>query len=201
LNLSDCTSLLELDATHSTFGAITLPNNAPTISVKLENPTALTARNLTKLPKIDITDCTRLRTVRLENMDVASPNLSKNIISRAMEQVSGNSAADVLQYKITNAKWSLDYASEMDNTNILLLDKMLDENYSLPVMNDAQTKRLPYSDVFTGNLTISAAAYDKDEPLEVYNKYVTDNTFANLDMDFESSKAKLYDVIIHDGDN
>jgi hypothetical protein len=36
LDLSSCTSLLELDATESTFTAITLPNNAPTISVKLE---------------------------------------------------------------------------------------------------------------------------------------------------------------------
>lgn len=36
LDLSACMSLLELDATNSTFTAITLPNNAPTHKIRLE---------------------------------------------------------------------------------------------------------------------------------------------------------------------
>jgi hypothetical protein len=54
LDLSSCTSLLELDATNSTFTEITLPNNAPAYTIKLEAPTSLTASNLTKLTTFNI---------------------------------------------------------------------------------------------------------------------------------------------------
>lgn len=201
LDLHTCTSLKELDVTESTFTAITLPNNAPLSTVKLQKPTALVASNLFKLQEFKIADYSSLRTIRLENMDTTLPNFSKNIISTAMKHVSGNNIADVIQYKITEAQWSLDKAEEMNDTNILLLDKMLDEKYSVPVIGDDNLERLPYSAALTGDLTISSEAYDGNNPLAIYNKYVNDRAFANLDMDFESTNAKLYDVIIYDGDN
>ena len=50
-----------------------------------------------------------------------------------MDYITGNNAADIIQYKITDAKWSLENNAEktdMNDTNILLLDKMLDSKYS-----------------------------------------------------------------------
>jgi hypothetical protein len=128
-------------------------------------------------------------------------NFSKNIISRAMSHITGTNIADIIQYKITEAKWSLENTQEMDGINIPLLDKMLDTQYSRTLMKDDNTERLPYSAAFTGKLNIPATIYNGTAPLDIYNQYITDAKFANLDINFESENAKLYNVIIYDGDN
>ena len=201
LNLKSCTSLIELDTTNSTFTGITLPNNAPTISVKLDSPTALTASNLTKLKEFNIKNFNKLRSIKLENMDQSSiPNLSKNVIAKAMEHVSGGNEADIIQYKITKAKWSLTDSDEIEGINIPLLDKMLNIDYSKPFMSDDNIENLSYAASLTGNINIATTAYDEERSLDIYNKYITDTKFANLDMEFESQNAKLYNITIYDGD-
>lgn len=77
---------------------------------------------------------------------------------------------------------------------------MLDETYARPTFTDDESERLPYSAAFTGSILIDADAYNGSEPLTIYNKYITNDKFANVDMSFESSNAKLYNVIIYDGD-
>jgi hypothetical protein len=80
------------------------------------------------------------------------------------------------------------------------MDQMLDTEYTETIFNDAGTHQLPYSEAFTGTVTISDKAYNGNNPLAFYEKYITPTQFIDVDLNFESNKAKLYNVIIYDGD-
>jgi hypothetical protein len=153
---------------------------------------------LYNLSELEISNCSRLRTINLYNIDT-TVNESKNILSRALAEVKIDDDTDYVQYHITDAKWSIGDEKEMNASNIFILDKMLDDKYAKPAL-DEEKKRLPYSAAFMGEITISNEAYSGNDPLTLYNKYISDNTFANVDMSFEADSAKLYNLIIHDGD-
>ena len=201
LDLSDCPSLKTLICKNSSFTDITIADGAPIEEIELEAPTALTLKNLTKLTKLDISNYNKLRNVTLENIDKNIINFSKTILSNAIKQVDELNEIDYVSYKIGDARWLIDEAKEIENTyNITLLEQMLNRNLARPVLGSDKQTELPYSAAFTGKINISSAAYNGTNPLEIYNKYITSDKFANVDMVFESENSKLYNVIIYDGD-
>lgn len=202
LNLADCTSLIELDASNSAFTEVTIAEGAPVTTIKLSQPTTLTLNSLPKLTEFNIENYGKLKTVNLHNIDKSIPNLSKTIVTEALKHVNAedDDDTDYVQYYLTNADWVLDSADDISGQNIPILDKMLNGKYTQTAMAADKISRLPYSAAFTGKLTISKNAYDGSSPLTFYNKYITDSAFGGLDMNFESTKAKLYNVTIYDGD-
>ena len=199
LDLSDCTSLLELDATNSGFTGISIAAGAPVTSIRLESPTALEFSDLYNLQELKINSYNKLNTLSLHNID-NTKNLSKTIMTKTLDMIDPNDSTTYVQYHLTDAKWSIDNPNEMTSTNIHILDKMLNPSYTKPALGADDINRLPYSAAFTGEIEISSEAYSGNDPLTLYNKYISDSTFANVDMSFEANSAKLYNVIIYDGD-
>jgi hypothetical protein len=208
LNMSECSSLLYLDAQKSGFKDVIIANGAPVTTIKLNNPTSLTLTNLTELNNFNIANSSRLQTIELSNIDKNIPNLSKTILEDALVHVDPSNSNDYIDYKITDAVWSINNAAEMEKVteedqetvSIKTLDKMLDNIYARPVFGPNKIDRLPYSAAFTGSLSIGANAYSGNNPLQIYNEYITPNKFAGIDMSFEAESAKLYNVVIYDGD-
>ena len=203
LDLSGCPNLVEVNASNSMFTECKFADGAPIKSIVLERPTTLTLSNLSELETLEINNYHVLKTVNLHGIDTKIKNLSKNILSKAIENAADPDIENgYIQFHVTDAIWSIDSANEMENTTeIKLLNTMLNPSYTRPVFGSDNSTRLPYSSAFVGKLTISKAAYDGSNPLAIYNKYVTDTAFGNVDMIFESNNATLYDVIIYDGDN
>ena len=201
LDMSDCTSLIKLNCKKSGFTDITIANGAPTTEIKLEAPSSLTLRNLTELDTLDISNTTGLRTLILENIDNRHKNFSKTLVSAALNAIDTTDKTDYLTYKITDVKWTIDDSSEITNQhNITLFDRLLSKDYAYPSFGADESTRLPYSAAFTGTVDIDEDAYSGNTPLEIYNKYITNDKFANVDINFEADSAKLYNVIIYDGD-
>ena len=63
LNLADCTSLIELDASNSAFTEVTIAEGAPVTTIKLSQPTTLTLNSLPKLTEFNIENYGKLKTV------------------------------------------------------------------------------------------------------------------------------------------
>jgi hypothetical protein len=76
----------------------------------------------------------------------------------------------------------------------------MNDKIARPTLGDDAETRLEYKAALTGNLNIKTEAYNDSDPLSIYDNYITDDKFANIDLTFESPKATLYNVIIYDGD-
>jgi hypothetical protein len=87
LNLSECPSLLELNAVKSTFTDIKIADGAPVRTISLENPSAITLSNLNNLSDVNITNYNRLKFIDINNIDNMNKNLSKNITTSALNQI------------------------------------------------------------------------------------------------------------------
>jgi hypothetical protein len=137
--------------------------------------------------------------LELENIDNRSPNISKTILEDSLKHVTDSNPADYISYKITDVNWSIEDSKELKEPNIFILDKLLDSNYTKPAYISGSYERLPYSAAFTGSMSIGKDAYSGSNSLAFYNRYVVPS-FTNLDIDFEATDSKLYDIIIYDGD-
>ena len=78
--MSTCSSLIEVDATGSTFTEVAIANGAPAKKIILQAPTSLTLSNLTELQEFVIKDKSKLTTLLLDNIDSSSIN-SRTIVN------------------------------------------------------------------------------------------------------------------------
>ena len=194
LDLSQCPNLLELDARGSTFRAIKIADNAPVVSIKLENPTSLSLSNLSELQTLDIVDPTRISLLEINNIDKSNIN-SKDIV----EKVYGSN--EFSSYKLTDVDWIMNQENDVDETNntIRLLEYLLTKQ-TVDEYNPATEKweRIPKSAALIGNLLIDEKAYNGADSFDIYEKYVNEDRYLNLNIDFNGSEAKLFDVTVYD---
>jgi hypothetical protein len=80
LSLTNCSSLITLDATGSNFTDIALADGAPTTTIKLQQPSTLELSNLRVLNTLEIGSYNSLNNIQLTNIDSRVPNLSKQIV-------------------------------------------------------------------------------------------------------------------------
>lgn len=187
LNLEQCPNLKEVNAKGSTFTAVTIADGAPVETIKLDNPTALTLSNLKKLKTLDL-GYNRLSILNIDNIDQSDVN-SKTLVENSPE---------LLNYKLNNIDWTLSDATDVDSSTneIKLLEKLLD-------INPLEDKTLisgyiPLSTALTGNIEVTKTAYDGNDAITIYNKYIDDSVYPNLDIDFT---GKTYLITILNGDD
>lgn len=189
LNLSNCANLREVDARNSTFTAVEIADNAPVTSIKLQNPTSLSLSNTSKLETLSIENFGRLSILKLHSID--------NDKISTLDLV--NSAYALNNYRLNNVNWELNKGNDINNGRILILDRLLSKH---PIEDPhAATGYEPLQTALTGNLTITANAYNGEDSFNIYNIYSQDDIYPNLDITFTGSTAKLYSVKIYDGDN
>ena len=103
-------------------------------------------------------------------------------------------------YKLTNIDWVLDNSNDINASDkeINLLEKLL----SIRTLEDKGSLAgyIPKAAALTGKIIVDAGAYDSSESIDIYNKYVDNDVYPNLDIDFEGSNADLYSISILNGD-
>ena len=206
LDLSGCPSLLEVDASDSTFTDITIASGAPLQKATLQSPTSLSLSNLTDLQELIIRDKTKLTTINIENIDDSIIN-SKDIVTDVLDTLIAIGNEQPLRYKLTQVKWKINSDTEITDNNIPLLDKLLDTNRAIPVIGADKLTPIPYTAALTGSLHITKNAYNGSNGLKLYTKYIVkenaDDTkyFGNLEMSLETNNSILHNVIIYDGND
>lgn len=206
LNLLNQKRLKVLNTEGSNFRTITIADGAPLSILKLEEPQALTMKNLYFLrPEEEyfkINNYNYLRIVDLNNIDfnvdlLETKNISKFIIQNALNtlQTDENGTEEKIQYNLSNVGWEINNSNEIINNSILLLDKLL---LQIP-KNETKANSL------TGNCKITENAYNGNDSILIYNKYSLlsdiDNTYPNLDLNFTGTDSQLYTINVMNGDN
>ena len=189
LDLKNCPNLREVNAKGSTFTSVEIADGAPVTLIKLQNPTALTLSNLTELNTLDI-GYNRLEILNIDNIDKSNVN-SKDIVQNA---------AVLSNYKLNNIDWRLASSDDINSSDkeINLLEKLL----SINTLEDKGSLAgyIPKAIALTGNITVGADSYNSSDSINIYNKYVDDDVYPNLDIDFEGAAADLCLVSILNGD-
>ena len=189
LDLKNCPNLREVNAKGSTFTSVEIADGAPVTLIKLQNPTALTLSNLTELNTLDI-GYNRLEILNIDNIDKSNVN-SKDIVQNA---------AVLSNYKLNNIDWRLAQSDDINSSDkeINLLEKLL----SINTLEDKGSLAgyIPKAIALTGNITVGADSYNSSDSIDIYNKYVDDDVYPNLDIDFEGAAADLCLVSILNGD-
>lgn len=197
LDLKGCINLKEFDGRGSSIESVYFADNAITESISLNVPTEVTLSNLTKLNtlNIDITsNITQLDLNNIDNIKSFSKDLTKDVLLNS----------DPLLYKLTNIKWNLAADDFNQNkTSITILDKLLTESEAMPCLGEDGQHNIPYAQALTGTITIGAGVYNSEDSINLYKKYIlgAGKKFPNIDLIFEGEKAKLYNIVIYDGNN
>ena len=198
LDLTTAYSLKTLDLSGSVFKGVVLPNGAPLETIKLNKPTALTASNLYKINAFDIEDCSALTSIILDNVDGGDVNMSQTIV----KELKDINSSELVAYRLRNIDWEIDDAQEIvqDGHSIPMFDYLLNR----PENKDNLTA--PHINQITGKVTIAASAYNNNDSLDFYNKYIVnglnnDETkrYPKVDLLFNGD-AKLCNVDIYYGD-
>lgn len=199
LNLSECPSLIELDASNSAFTGITIADGAPVTSITLNAPSSLNLSNLNELEQLIIDNYNRLNTLKLNNIDNEYIS-TKSIVETALDKLAVT--GDSLEYLLTNVKWTIDNSDAISDNRIVLLETLLDTSKAQPAYQPDNKNRYPYSAALTGILNLTSNAYNgsSEEALEMHDNYINKNYFANMNLNFDSSNSLLYNVIIYNGD-
>ena len=200
LDLKNATSLQYLDLRGSGFTGITIAPNAPVTTMYLNSPTALQLTNLSKIEDFSI-GYDRLITLYLDNIDSCVGINSKTLVSNALA-TSAEKTVKLLNYSLQNVDWNITEANEIADNKISILEKLLAEDM-LPQSIDGNHDRVDKSLALTGVLDISEEAYNNSNSQSIYNRYAIedDTKFANLDINFLGSNAKMYNVSIVNGDD
>ena len=178
LDLHNAPSLKFLDATNSNFTSVTIADGAPIEEIHIQNPTTLVLSNLTDLQTLEIKDYSRLTDLNINNIDNSLVN-SKVLV---------DNAEALYRYKLLNVQWTID---ELNNLNIPVFDKLL----TLNTFDD-----LTYAQSLTGKAIIPQDVYNGTQSMDIYNNYITEDKFNNIDLIFNGSNAVLYNVTIQNGD-
>lgn len=198
LDLSNLSYLYRVDTTGSTFTGITLPDNAPLEDAILNDINTLTASNLYELQTLIMPEengnYNKLSSLYVDNIDNTAYINTKDII---------NKTPNLMYYMLKNVNWVIDSPEEISNDSIEILEflktkqPIVLDNAGAPQFAD------PYQ-ALTGTLTITVNATNGRQdidPVELYEKYTSDDYFKNLDIIFEDPAMKLYTVTIYSGNN
>lgn len=199
LDLSNKKRLKILNTEGSNFTSCVIAAGAPLSVITLEKPEGLLMKDLfyLKPEQFKINNYSALRSINLDNIDFnvhssISKNISKNIIENIFNRLP---SGETLRYSLKNVGWNFNNTNELDDTNIFLLDKLLNQ-----LTIDNQLKALS----LTGFANISSTAYNSSNSVNLYNKYSlvsnNDTSFPNLDLQFKGEGAKLYNIDIKNGD-
>lgn len=193
LNLSGCPNLIEVDARNSSFTAVQIADNAPVVSIKLQNPSSLDLSNTKNLKELNIADTGRLSILKLNNID------NKHISSKQLV----NQCGQLTNYRLTEVNWTMDNSNEINETNntINLLERLRGLK---TIENDDPDAEEPYEPIqssLTGDLLVTGNAYNGENSFDIYNTYAQEDLYPNLDISFNGSEAKLLKVTIYDGNN
>lgn len=187
LNLNQCPNLKEVNAIGSTFTGVTIADGAPIETIKLDNPTALALSNLTHLKTLDL-GYNRLSILNIDNIDQSEVN-SKTLVENS---------PGLQNYKLNNIDWILSNSMDVnsDENTIKLLEKLR----GISPLEDKTliSGYIPLASALTGNIEVTSTAYDGDNAITIYNKYVDDNVYPNLDINFTD---KTYLITILNGDD
>lgn len=188
LNLSGCPNLIELDARNSSFTSVQIADNAPVVSIKLQNPTSLDLSNTKKLKQLDIVDTSRLSILKLNNID------NEYISSKQLINKSGG----LTNYRLTEVNWTMDNSNEINTSNNTI--NLLERLKGLKTIENDEAYE-PIQNSLTGNLLVTANAYNGDNSFIIYDTYAQEDLYPNLDISFNGDNAKLLKVTIYDGNN
>ena len=200
LNLSGCANLKIVDARNSTFTEVSIANNAPIETLLLHNPTVLVLSNLYNLQTFNINSFNRLETLNINNIDNSNAKdlNGASITSQTLVERSVNIL--LKYYKLNNVLWKLTKQNELDGSRINILDRLFTKS---PILTDSGLEKR--ANCLTGLLTIASSAFtgNSQDALAIYENYACgeDPKYPNLEMEFETSNATLYDVNIYDGDD
>ena len=193
LNLSNCPNLIEVDARNSSFTSVQIADNAPVISIKLQNPTSLDLSNTKNLKELNIVDTSRLSILKLNNID------NEYISSKQLV----NKCGQLTNYRLTEINWTMDNPSEINTTNntINLLERLRGLKTIVDDSENAEEAYEPIQNSLTGDLLVTANAYNGNSSFDIYNTYAQEDLYPHLDISFNGENAKLLKVTIYDGNN
>ncbi len=193
LDLSGCPNLIEVDARNSSFTSVQIADNAPVVSIKLQNPTSLDLSNTKNLKELDIADTGRLSILKLNNID------NEYISSKQLV----NKCGQLTNYRLTEIDWTMDSPAEINTVNntINLLERLRGLKTIENDNENAEEAYEPIQNSLTGDLLVTANAYDGDNSFDIYNTYAQEDLYPNLDISFDGDNAKLLKVTIYDGNN
>ena len=199
LDLSNQKRLKILNTEGSGFTSYVIAQGAPLSIVTLQKPEGIEMKDLfyLNLNQFKIIDYSALRSINLNNIDFSigstiSKNISKTIIENTFNKLSENTT---FMYSLNNVGWNFNNINDFNNTNIILLDKLLQQS---PLDNKLKANAL------TGFADISQLAYNDTNSIDIYNKYSlvsnNDSTYPNFDLRFKGNNAKLYNINVKNGD-
>ena len=190
LNLSKAPSLKELDVRGSGFTEITIANNAPVETIRLESPTTISLSNLTELKTLEIKQPLSIQQLYFDNIDKSQIN-SKDYVDAAI---------NLNRYYLRDIDWVLNNSNDVNSTELTV--SIIERLKKLkPMLNPATGLEYPLSASLTGNVEITSNAYDGEESFDIYNKYAQLEVYPNLNLDFTDEKSKLYNVSIYGGND
>ena len=220
LDLSNLTSLQQLNTTGSGFTTLTIGSNAPVKSLQLNALGRISLSNLYTLETFTMDNYNNLGAIYIDNIDNNIIN-SKNILMNALKARDDQGRNVFSDYMLKNVQWIINDPEELDNTSpaiITILNGLLETqiNSSTGLLeNKRNPKKIVNGSVesstreeaVTGNLTITDTAYSGDNALDIYNYYAfsvnsIDNQllFPSLDINFTGSQ-QLFTVNIYNGQN
>ena len=221
LDLSNLTSLQQLNTTGSGFTTLTIGSNAPVKSLQLNALGRINLSNLYTLETFTMDSYNNLGAIYIDNIDNNIIN-SKDILMNALKARDDQGRNVFKDYMLKNVQWIINDPEELDSASspaiITILNGLLETQIN-PSTGLSENKRNPKKivngsvesstreEAVTGNLTITGTAYSGDNALDIYNYYAfsvnsIDNQllFPSLDINFTGSQ-QLFTVNIYNGQN
>lgn len=175
LSLTNCSSLITLDATGSNFTDIALADGAPTTTIKLQQPSTLELSNLRVLNTLEIGSYNSLNNIQLTNIDSRVPNLSKNIVQRSSQLVN---------YNLQEINWTIDNTTEIKDDNTITALEFL--------INKAPTG-IALPTLLSGHILVTENTVGYN-PKAIYDRYVNTATYPLLDIEFSEGRLPKVEI-------
>lgn len=194
LDLSNLTGLKYLDTTGSHFSEIKFADYAPIEYLHMGTVGGLQMSNLLKIKDFEVNG-EKFTSLNLNNIDqLDKKTYPKTVNSKEDIIDKGLASQEFIEYRLNNVKWNLNEDDAMTVKDGISHIDFLDTIYK--AWKPSATAGATDLNKITGVLFIPEGKYNDNKSLDIYNYYK--KLFPGLDLNFEDSNAKLYNINIYD---
>lgn len=194
LDLSNLTGLKYLDTTGSHFSEIKFADYAPIEYLHMGTVGGLQMSNLLKIKDFEVNG-EKFTSLNLNNIDQLNKKTYPKTVNSKEDIIDkGLASQESIEYRLNNVKWNLNEDDAMTVKDGISHIDFLDTIYK--AWKPSATAGATDLNKITGVLFIPEGKYNDNKSLDIYNYYK--KLFPGLDLKFEGSNAKLYNINIYD---
>ena len=197
IGLNELNRLQIFDVSNSAFNSgLSFAPGAPLKHIKLTAPKDLTLDSLTQLKTFTIEDFDDLTSLTLNDIDSTLVDGHQQRYSQWLVE----SARNLDTYSIKNFDWYFSTNTWREYPLITTVDGQKQIAVLEFLLDNNRLHGVSPTTILSGKITIGADAYNDNDTIDIYDKYIIDKKLYTLDLEFEGNDAKLYNFEIQSFD-